>query len=363
MAAVIMMDPQGFDQPRSPLPGRPRRCGRRRGSLLVVAHEAARLGVGETGGHRVPAFYGEVGLLERGLVYGYSCPDEFGIGHHGAQAMALDRVGEVTHERSPELIGRPPLPCQLRTKCCAEAGFDADRVLRKDAPRRLREIRHHVFREFGVVICFRRDGQPRQPSSVQQSDGEDRPIPGPTPDARGQLARTDLPCPTQIAGMKLKGGVLMLPRPEGIDDVMEAGIVGSRQYEVHSSQYTGPRRSTATVNDVEGPIQSGLCAITISSPGPSPTGPAELHLIAVSPQAHRTGAGTAVLAAAEELLLRDGCRTLTVHTVGPSFPSPEYGRTRHFYTTNGFVPLEEHVGLEWDGPTVIMVKSLDETSD
>lgn len=90
---------------------------------------------------------------------------------------------------------------------------------------------------------------------------------------------------------------------------------------------------------------------------------AELHLIAVAPQVHRTGAGTAVLAAAEELLLRDGCRTLTVHTVGPSFPSPGYEKTRHFYTTNGFVPLEEHVGLDWAGPTVIMMKSLEETSD
>ena len=90
---------------------------------------------------------------------------------------------------------------------------------------------------------------------------------------------------------------------------------------------------------------------------------AELHLIAVAPQTHRTGAGSALLAAAEELLILDGCRTLTVHTVGPSFPSPEHERTRSFYTSNGFMPLEEHVGLDWDGPTVIMVKSLQETSD
>lgn len=90
---------------------------------------------------------------------------------------------------------------------------------------------------------------------------------------------------------------------------------------------------------------------------------AQMHLIAVSPQVHRAGAGTAILASAEELLLRDGCRTLTVHTVGPSFPSPEYEGTRDFYTANGFVPLEEHVGLDWAGPTVIMVKSLAETSD
>ncbi|MGP5195756.1 GNAT family N-acetyltransferase [Arthrobacter rhombi] len=90
---------------------------------------------------------------------------------------------------------------------------------------------------------------------------------------------------------------------------------------------------------------------------------AELHLIAVAPQTHRTGAGSELFSAAEELLIVDGCQTLTVHTVGPSFPSPEYERTRRFYTANGFMPLEEHIGLDGDGPTVIMAKSLEETSD
>lgn len=87
---------------------------------------------------------------------------------------------------------------------------------------------------------------------------------------------------------------------------------------------------------------------------------AELHLIAVSPDAHGTGAGSAMVSAAEELRARDGFRTLTVHTVGASFPSSDYEWTRLFYTSHGFTPREEHLGLDWPGPTVIMVKALED---
>lgn len=49
---------------------------------------------------------------------------------------------------------------------------------------------------------------------------------------------------------------------------------------------------------------------------------------------------------------------MEVKTVGPSFDHDGYRATRAFYETMGFIPLEEVTGLDWDGPTIIMVKPL-----
>ena len=84
----------------------------------------------------------------------------------------------------------------------------------------------------------------------------------------------------------------------------------------------------------------------------------EIHLIAVAPQAHGTGVGSALVAAIEADLVADGARLLQVKTVGPSFADEGYAATRAFYQSRGFLPLEEISGLDWDGPTLIMVKLL-----
>ena len=84
----------------------------------------------------------------------------------------------------------------------------------------------------------------------------------------------------------------------------------------------------------------------------------EIHLIAVAPQAHGTGVGSALVAAIEADLVADGARLLQVKTVGPSFADEGYAATRAFYRARGFLPLEEISGLDWDGPTLIMVKLL-----
>lgn len=83
---------------------------------------------------------------------------------------------------------------------------------------------------------------------------------------------------------------------------------------------------------------------------------AELHLIAVDPAGHRAGVGTALLQALGGDLADDGVRML--HTVGSSFPSPAYDRTRAFYLARGFVPLQEFHGIDWPGPTLVLVKAL-----
>jgi GNAT superfamily N-acetyltransferase len=71
---------------------------------------------------------------------------------------------------------------------------------------------------------------------------------------------------------------------------------------------------------------------------------AEIHLLAVEPTLHRHGVGRELIAALEADLAADGCRMLQVKTLGPSKPHAGYERTRQFYTTVGFCPLEE-IGL------------------
>ena len=57
--------------------------------------------------------------------------------------------------------------------------------------------------------------------------------------------------------------------------------------------------------------------------------------------------------------LLHGVRVLEVKTFGPSGRSEEYERTRRFYETIGFLPLEETTAL-WgpENPCLILVKPL-----
>jgi GNAT superfamily N-acetyltransferase len=85
---------------------------------------------------------------------------------------------------------------------------------------------------------------------------------------------------------------------------------------------------------------------------------AEIHLMAVARELHRTGIGRALVAAAEADLAADGVRWLQVKTLGPSRPDAAYAATREFYTALGFEPLEEFAEL-WPGnPCLLMVKAL-----
>ncbi len=86
---------------------------------------------------------------------------------------------------------------------------------------------------------------------------------------------------------------------------------------------------------------------------------AELHLIAVDPDMRGRGVGQALVERICTDLSRDRCHLLSVHTVGPSFDSEPYAATRRFYESAGFHPLEEHSGLDWSGPSLILVKVLD----
>nr|WP_244960651.1 GNAT family N-acetyltransferase [Pseudoclavibacter chungangensis] len=85
---------------------------------------------------------------------------------------------------------------------------------------------------------------------------------------------------------------------------------------------------------------------------------AGLHLLAVCPGDHGRGIGRALVDRVVARLVEDDCRFLTVHTVGPSHADDAYARTRAFYRAVGFTPLEEHTGLDWPGPTLVLVRPL-----
>lgn len=89
-------------------------------------------------------------------------------------------------------------------------------------------------------------------------------------------------------------------------------------------------------------------------------GAAEIYVMGVLPESQGRGAGTALVHAAEAFLKARGFEYLQVKTLGPSHPSTHYARTRRFYESRGFRPLEELAGV-WDesNPCLIMVKHLD----
>ena len=84
--------------------------------------------------------------------------------------------------------------------------------------------------------------------------------------------------------------------------------------------------------------------------------------MAVAPEWHRHGVGTALVASGEAELALDGCSLLEVKTLGASHPDPGYAKTRGFYQSLGFLPLEETSELWADTPCLIMVKFLQATS-
>ena len=85
---------------------------------------------------------------------------------------------------------------------------------------------------------------------------------------------------------------------------------------------------------------------------------ADIYLMAVDPAVHRQGASRALVTALENDLRADDVEFLQVKTLGPSDPDPGYARTRQFYASVGFQPLEEITGL-WPGnPCLIMIKTV-----
>jgi GNAT superfamily N-acetyltransferase len=85
----------------------------------------------------------------------------------------------------------------------------------------------------------------------------------------------------------------------------------------------------------------------------------EVYVMAVRPEAHRSGIGRALVEAAESFARGLCIEYMHVKTLGPSNPNEEYALTRIFYEAMDFRPLEEFKQI-WDenNPCLILVKRL-----
>jgi ribosomal protein S18 acetylase RimI-like enzyme len=85
----------------------------------------------------------------------------------------------------------------------------------------------------------------------------------------------------------------------------------------------------------------------------------EIYVIAVLKEFHHTGIGTELLKKAEEELVKKGVKFLMVKTLSDSDPDENYAKTREYYLSAGFLPLQEIEEI-WgeNNPCLIMVKVL-----
>jgi len=86
---------------------------------------------------------------------------------------------------------------------------------------------------------------------------------------------------------------------------------------------------------------------------------AEIYVMGVRQEAHRSGVGGALMRAGETWLKEQGVEYLQVKTLSPTRESEHYARTRKFYEKMGFEPLEEFKTL-WgdDNPCLLLIKKI-----
>ena len=121
-----------------------------------------------------------------------------------------------------------------------------------------------------------------------------------------------------------------------------------------NEEYAGTADTNPTFVASVGGDDVGLLTLVTHTPYA-----AEVHLMAVRPEHHRHGVGRALLQSAEAELVASGIEYLQVKTLSDSHPDEGYVRTRAFYRSVGFRPLEELRTL-WspDQPALLFVKRL-----
>lgn len=86
----------------------------------------------------------------------------------------------------------------------------------------------------------------------------------------------------------------------------------------------------------------------------------EIYVIGVLEEFHRCGIGKKLIKKIEDHLKEDKYKYMMVKTLGDSCDYEPYKRTRMFYESIGFYPIEELKEI-WDeeNPCLIMVKSIE----
>jgi GNAT superfamily N-acetyltransferase len=131
-----------------------------------------------------------------------------------------------------------------------------------------------------------------------------------------------------------------LPRWFGLEDALRG--------------YVEDARRLPTLLATEGPLAVGFLTLKRHTPRA-----AEIVVMGVLPDEHRRGIGRGLVEAASDLLSAEGVRLLQVKTLGPPHPSESYARTRAFYESLGFVPLEETTAFWGEAnPCLVMVRQL-----
>ncbi len=86
---------------------------------------------------------------------------------------------------------------------------------------------------------------------------------------------------------------------------------------------------------------------------------ADIYVTGILKEYHRRGIGKELVQVAEKYLTSNGYKFFMVKTLGESSDYEFYKKTREFYLSVGFFPLEEFKEIwDADNPCLIMVKSL-----
>jgi catechol 2,3-dioxygenase-like lactoylglutathione lyase family enzyme/GNAT superfamily N-acetyltransferase len=86
---------------------------------------------------------------------------------------------------------------------------------------------------------------------------------------------------------------------------------------------------------------------------------AEIHVMGIIKDYHKHGFGRKLIEIAEQSLVEENFKFLTVKTLAESHPDQNYAMTRKFYLNMGFIPLEEFKTL-WNehNPCLFLVKKI-----
>jgi len=86
---------------------------------------------------------------------------------------------------------------------------------------------------------------------------------------------------------------------------------------------------------------------------------AEIHVMGLLPDHHGKKIGSKLIQAAEESLLSQKYKFLTVKTLSEKRPNESYDKTRKFYLSYGFTPIEEFLTLWGEhNPCLMLIKNL-----